>query len=212
MISVGLTGSIAVGKTFVCNVLRELGCYVLDADLTAREVVEKGSPVLAELVEAFGDSILLADGSLDRKRLGSLVFGDKEKLASLNSIVHPPVIERQTEWLREIEAEDADAIAVIDAALMIESGNYKRFDKLIVVWCEPDIQFARLKNRDKLSDEEARRRIASQMPQDEKKKFADILIDTSGTPDETRRRTAEVFDELSRLNTNEKDTQKPEDR
>lgn len=211
MISVGLTGSIAVGKTFVCNVLRELGCYVLDADLTAREVVEKGSPVLGELVETFGGSILLPDGSLDRKRLGSIVFGDKEKLASLNSIVHPPVIARQTEWLREVEAKDADAIAVIDAALMIESGNYKRFDKLIVVWCEPDIQFARLKKRDKLSDEEARRRIASQMPQDEKKEFADILIDTSGTPEDTRRRTTEVFRELSRLNTNEKDTRKPKD-
>jgi len=211
MINVGLTGSIAVGKTFVCNVLRELGCYVLDADLTAREVVEKGSPVLGELVETFGGSILLPDGSLDRKRLGSIVFGDKEKLASLNSIVHPPVIARQTEWLREVEAKDADAIAVIDAALMIESGNYKRFDKLIVVWCEPDIQFARLKKRDKLSDEEARRRIASQMPQDEKKEFADILIDTSGTPEDTRRRTTEVFRELSRLNTNEKDTRKPKD-
>jgi dephospho-CoA kinase len=212
MINVGLTGSIAVGKTFVCNVLRELGCYVLDADATAREVVGKGSPVLAELVERFGGSILLADGSLDRKRLGSMVFGDKEKLAALNSIVHPPVIARQTEWLREIEAKDADAIAVIDAALMIESGNYKRFDKLIVVWCEPDIQFARLKKRDELSDEEARRRIASQMPQDEKKKFADILIDTSGTPEDTRRRTTEVFHELRRLNTNEKDTRKPKDR
>ena len=211
MINVGLTGSIAVGKTFVCNVLRELGCYVLDADLTAREVVEKGSPVLGELVETFGGSILLPDGSLDRKRLGSIVFGDKEKLASLNSIVHPPVIARQTEWLREVKAKDADAIAVIDAALMIESGNYKRFDKLIVVWCEPDIQFARLKKRDKLSDEEARRRIASQMPQDEKKEFADILIDTSGTPEDTRRRTTEVFRELSRLNTNEKDTRKPKD-
>ena len=196
MINAGLTGSIAVGKTFVCNVLRELGCYVLDADETAREVVEPGTDGLCLVVKHFGEEILLPDGRLDRKKLGSIVFADKKKLELLNSIIHPLVIEKQNEWLREKEAVDPNGIAIVDAALMIESGGYQRFDKLIVVWCQPDLQFARLIERDKLSEDEAQRRIASQMPQEEKKKFADILIDTSGTREETIERTTEVFRKL----------------
>jgi len=196
MISAGLTGSIAVGKTFVCNVLRELGCHVLDADITAREVVEPGTEGLRSVVENFGREVLLPNGMLDRKKLGSAVFTDKKKLELLNSIIHPLVIEKQNEWLREKEAADPNGIAVVDAALMIESGSYRRFDKLIVVWCQPDIQFARLIERDKLSEEEAKRRIASQMPQEEKKQYADLLIDTSGTREDTIERTGEVFRKL----------------
>jgi len=111
----------------------------------------------------------------------------------LNSIIHPLVIEKQNEWLREKEVIDSNGIAIVDAALMIESGGYKRFDKLIVVWCQPDLQFARLIERDNISKEEAKRRIASQMSQEEKKAFADILIDTSGTREETIERTEEAF-------------------
>lgn len=196
MIKAGLTGSIAVGKTFVCNILRELGCYVLDADKTARKVVESGSKGLASVVKHFGKEILLENGELDRKKLGATVFADKEKLELLNSIIHPLVIEKQNEWLREKEAEDPNGIAIVEAALMIESGGYKRFDKLIVVWCQPDIQFARLIERDKLSEDEAKRRIASQMPQEQKKRYADFLIDTSGTREETIARTEEVFRQL----------------
>jgi dephospho-CoA kinase len=193
MIKAGLTGSIAVGKTFVCNVLRELGCYVLDADKTAREVVEPETDGLRRVVEHFGEMVLLPDGRLDRKKLGSIVFNDKKKLELLNSIIHPLVIEKQNEWLREKEVIDSNGIAIVDAALMIESGGYKRFDKLIVVWCQPDLQFARLIERDNISEEEAKRRIASQMSQEEKKAFADILIDTSGTREETIERTEEAF-------------------
>lgn len=196
MIKAGLTGSIAVGKTFVCNILRELGCYVLDADKTARKVVESGSKGLASVVKHFGKEILLENGELDRKKLGATVFADKEKLELLNSIIHPLVIEKQNEWIREKEAQDPNGIAIVDAALMIESGGYKRFDKLIVVWCQPDIQFARLIERDKLSEDEAKRRIASQMPQEQKKRYADFLIDTSGTREETIARTEEVFRQL----------------
>ncbi len=196
MIKAGLTGSIAVGKTFVCNILRELGCYVLDADKTAREVVEPGSAGLASVATHFGKEILLENGELDRKKVGSIVFADKQKLELLNSIIHPLVIEKQDQWLREKETEDPNGVAIVDAALMIESGGYKRFDKLIVVWCQPDIQFARLIERDKLSEDEAKRRIASQMPQEEKKKYADLLIDTSGTRDETIRKTKEIYELL----------------
>ncbi len=196
MKNVGLTGSIAVGKTFVCNILCELGCHVLDADKTAREVVEPGSLGLRSVVEHFGKEILLENGELDRKKLGAIAFADKEKLELLNSIIHPLVIEKQNEWLQEKEADDPNGIAIVDAALMIESGGYKRFDKLIVVWCQPGIQFARLIERDKLSKDEAKHRITSQMPQEEKKKYADMLIDTSGTRDETIQRTKEIFELL----------------
>jgi dephospho-CoA kinase len=197
MLRVGLTGSIAAGKSFVSGVLVELGCRVLDADETAREVVEPGSPGLREVVAKFGDSVIRSDGTLDRLALGTLVFADADKRATLNSILHPYIIARQDERLREWEALEPDGIAIVDAALMIESGGYKRFDKLIVVHCRPDVQLERLMNRDKLTRDEAERRIASQMPQEEKKKFADYLIDTSEGFETARQSTVEVYTALS---------------
>ena len=196
MLKVGLTGSIAVGKSFVCSVLRELGCHVLDADVTAREVVAKGTPGLAAIVREFGEGVLTEEGDLDRKKLGAIVFADKQKREVLNSIVHPLVIEAQDSWIDEVELNGLDSIAVIDAALMIESGGYKRFDKLIVVWCNSAIQLERLMQRDGLSESDAKKRVAAQMPQDEKKKFADHLIDTSFGFDDTR---AQVKDIVRRL-------------
>lgn len=196
MKKIGLTGSIAVGKSFVCECFRELGCHVLDADKTSREVVAKGTDGLAEIVKHFGTEILRESGELDRKRMGSIVFADAEKRELLNSIIHPRVIESQNVWIEKKAADDPDGIAIIDAALMIESGGYRRFDELIVVWCEPDIQLKRLMLRDFLSESEARARIAAQMPQDEKKKFADHLIDTSDGFDITRRYVEELFKTL----------------
>lgn len=199
MLKVGLTGSIAVGKSFVCDVFRELGCHVLDADKTAREVVEPGTPGLLRIVESFGEGILNPDGTLDRKKLASIIFSDDAKRQLLNSIVHPLVFSVQNKWLGDREWDDPNGIAIIDAALMIESGGYKRFDHLIVVWCNPDIQLRRLMSRDNLDEAEARRRIAAQMSQEEKKKYADFLIDTSGGFSDTRARVSEVFDTLRGL-------------
>jgi dephospho-CoA kinase len=196
MLKAGLTGSIAVGKSYVCSVFAELGCHVLDADKTAREVVEPGSYGLTRIVENFGYEVLTPFGELDRKRLGSIVFDDKNKRELLNRIVHPLVIKAQDRWMREREEIDPDGIAVIDAALMIESGGYRRFDKLIVVWCEAAIQLQRLMLRDNLTREEAQKRIDSQMPQEEKKRFADHLIDTSKGFDDTRNQTLEVYEHL----------------
>ncbi|MBX3290993.1 MAG: dephospho-CoA kinase [Acidobacteria bacterium] len=193
MLKVGLTGSIAVGKTYVCEVFRELGCHVLDADQTARDVVAPGTPGLSQIIKEFGEDILLPDGSLDRKKLGAIVFNDPDKRQLLNSIVHPLVIEEQNKWIAEREADNPDGIVIVDAALMIESGGYKRFDRLIVVWCEDDIQLERLMRRDGLDEAAARTRIAAQMPQAEKKRFADHLIDTSEGFDDTRRRVREVY-------------------
>jgi len=199
VLKVGLTGSIAVGKTFVDDVFRELGVPVLDADQVARDVVAPATVGLRRVVEEFGESVLTADGKLDRPKLGSIVFNDEEKRLKLNSIIHPLVFEVQDAWLKQCEAETPDGIAIVDAALMIEAGGYKRFDKLVVVWCEPDLQLQRLMARDGLSREDAERRIASQMPQDEKKSYADHLIDTSGGFDATRQQVADVFAELSKL-------------
>ena len=196
MLKVGLTGSIAVGKSFVVDIFSELGCHVLDADLTAREVVEPGTVGLAKIVENFGTDVLMSNGELNRSKLGGIVFANEDKRQLLNSIVHPLVIERQNEWIEAWEAADPDGIAIVDAALMIESGGYRRFDKLIVVWCRPEVQLDRLIMRDGLSAEEAARRIAAQMPQEEKKSYADLLIDTSAGFEDTRRQTIEIFEQL----------------
>ena len=196
MLKVGLTGSIAVGKTFVCGVFRELGCHVLDADITAREVVEPGTPGLRRIIDTFGPEVLQPDGGLNRQRLGALVFSDRSKRETLNSILHPLIIERQNNWIEVFRKKDPDGIVIVDAALMIESGGYKRFDQLIVVWCDPQIQLERLMQRDGISKEDAAKRIASQMPQDEKKRYADHLIDTSDGFDTTRLQVTEVFEKL----------------
>ncbi len=199
MLRVGLTGSIGVGKSFVAGVLAELGCHVIDADQTAREVVEPGSPGLLAVAAKFGRGVIRADGTLDRERLGSLVFADEEKRRMLNSILHPYIIARQDELLREWETKDPNDIAVVDAALMIESGGYKRFDKLIVVHCTSAEQFKRIMIRDNLSRAEAEERIRAQLPQEEKKSYADYLIDTSDGFEAARKRTAEVYRELRKL-------------
>src|SRR5258705_1801202 len=196
MLRVGLTGSIAVGKSFVSGVLAELGCRVLDADETAREVVAPGSPALLEVIAKFGDSVIKSDGTLDRVALGALVFADAGKRSILNSILHPYIIAQQDERLREWEALDPDGIAIVDAALMIESGGYKRFDTLIVVHCRTEVQLERLMSRDNLNLAEAERRIAAQMLQEEKKKFADYLIDTSDGFETARRSAVDVYGKL----------------
>jgi len=196
MLRVGLTGSIGVGKSFVGSVFVQLGCRLLDADDTAREVVLPGTEGLKNIVNEFGPEVLQSDGALDRKVLGSIVFADPEKRQRLNAILHPRIIERQDEILNGWESDDPHGIAIVDAALMIESGGYKRFDKLIVVHCRPEVQLERLMLRDGLSPDEAQKRIDSQMPQSEKQKFADYLIDTSDGFELTRQRTREVYDQL----------------
>ena len=193
MLKIGLTGSIAVGKSYVCGCFRELGCYVLDADQTAREVVVAGTPGLEQIVKEFGREVLTPNGELDRKRLASIVFADEGLRKLLNSIVHPLVIEAQDAWLRQHEAADPDGIAIVDAALMIESGGYKRFDEIVVVWCEPAIQLKRLMLRDNLSLADAQKRINSQMSQDEKKQYAQHLVDTSKGMDDTRRQVSRIY-------------------
>lgn len=198
MLKVGLTGGIACGKTYVTNVLRELGCEVLDADQVARAVVEPGQPAYDDIVKEFGPENLQADGTIDRVKLSAIIFTDAERRAKMNAIVHPRVHEAQSRWIADVAARNPSAIAVVDAALMIESGGYKRFDKLIVVHCAPEIQLARLMTRNNLPYEDAVKRIAAQMPSREKLTYADYAIDTSDGFEATRQQVIALYTELQK--------------
>jgi len=198
MLKVGLTGSIAVGKTFVVSVFKELGCVVFDADRIAHECMDPGLPAYKDILNEFGADILAGDGKIDRAKLGAIVFQDHARRQRLNEIVHPRVKEAQDQLLRAAEADNPDGIAIVDAALIIESGGYRRFDKLIVVFCDREIQIARLMARNGISRHDAERRIAAQMSSDEKRRYADFEIDTSGGFEQTRSRVIEVFNLLCR--------------
>lgn len=199
MLRVGLTGSIAVGKSFVSGVLVGLGCHVIDSDELARKVVEPGTAGLGKVVEAFGAGVLRDDGTLDRAALGAIVFGSEEKRRLLNSILHPLIMAEQDALLNSWEQEDPRGVGIVDAALLVESGGYKRFDKLIVVHCRPRVQLKRLMRRNKLARADALARINAQLPQEEKLKHADFAVDTSGSFEETRARVEEVYEQLRRL-------------
>ena len=196
MLRVGLTGSIAVGKSVVLARFATLGCHTSDADHIARRVVEPGTSGLARLVTEFGRDILDPEGKLDRAALGAIIFGDTLRREQLNRILHPLIIEEQNRWLDDCEARDFASIAVIEAALMIESGGYRRFDKIVVVHCENERQVERLTERNGLTRDEAERRIAAQMPQAEKMRYADYLIDTSDDAAKTVARTDNVYSAL----------------
>lgn len=199
MLKVGLTGGIATGKSFVLGVLGELGCEVMDADQTAREVVEPGQPAFEEIVAHFGREVVGEDSKLNRGKLGAIIFNNPAEREKLNAIVHPRVFEAQARWMAEIELRNPQTIVVIDAALMIETGSYRRFDKVVVVHCEPEIQLQRLIERNNLTKEEAMARISSQMPSAEKLKFADFAINTSLGFDDTRRQTESLYEQLCNL-------------
>src|SRR5437870_1939999 len=196
MLKVGLTGSIAVGKSYVVSVLGELGCVTFDADKVAHSVMEPGRPAYADIVKDFGEGVLAPEGSIDRQKLGAVVFADEARRMRLNEIVHPRVIEEQNRLLQQAEAKDPNGIAVIDAALMIESGGYKRFDKLIVVYCDRETQIERLMRRNQVTRDDAERRVAAQMSSDEKREYADYEIDNSDGYDETRQQVVELHSEL----------------
>ena len=190
---VGLTGGIATGKSTVSAMFAHLGAKIVDADLLAREVVMPGQPAHAEIVKEFGPDVFQEDGALDRKRLGAIVFADAAKRKRLEAITHPAIHVRQQRILSVYDEEAFEGIVIWDAALLIESSGAKRMDRVVVVVADPDTELRRLMARDGFSEEEARRRIASQMPLSEKVKVADYVIDNSGSRAETERRVREVF-------------------
>jgi dephospho-CoA kinase len=188
---VGLTGGLATGKSTVSAIFRSLGCVVIDADLLAREVVAPGHPALAAIAREFGADVLQPDGSLDRKRLGALVFTDPGRRRMLEAITHPAIRDRFTARLAELEAEGFDGLVIWDAPVMIESGGHKTMDRLVVVVTDAATQRARALGRDG-DPADAERKIASQMPLAEKAALADHVIDNSGDRAATEARTREV--------------------
>jgi dephospho-CoA kinase len=200
MLRIGLTGNIGSGKSTTASILAELGATVIDADRIARELLVPGSPPYERVVGAFGPEILEADGiTIDRRKLGRIVFQSVHKRSILNSCVHPEVRAEIKRRISELEKSRPDGIVVVDAALMVETGFYQFFDRVIVVICDPEIQRTRVIRRDGLSAEEVSARMASQMPAEEKAKVADYRINTSGSFEETRRQVVAVYMDLLRV-------------
>jgi dephospho-CoA kinase len=195
MLRVGLTGGIASGKSTVDRMLRDRDHMVFDADAIAHELLEPGQAAHDAVLREFGDGILGAGGAIDRGKLGAIVFADPAKRAILNGILHPRIRDISEDWFRRLDGPGGPAIAFEDAALIFEAGLRRYFDVVVVCWCRPEQQLERLEERG-LSLEQAHRRIAAQMPIDEKRRLADDVIDCSGSLEETERQVEALLAKL----------------
>ena len=193
---IGLTGGIATGKSTVSAILKEAGAVIIDADRIARQVVKKGLPAHREIVENFGNNVLLSSGEINRSVLGDIIFNDPRKKQLLNNIVHPYVRKEQNRQLKHIGKKDPNAIVILDIPLLIETQTYRDLSEVIVVYAPEHIQIKRLMQRDGISKADALARVRSQMPIEEKKDRATIVIDNSGTRENTRTQTLEIFQRL----------------
>jgi len=199
MLRVGLTGGLASGKSFVGRSLADLGCYLIRADELGHQVLEPGREAYDPVVREFGTGILNPDRTIDRRRLAALVFHDPARLEKLNARVHPPVRARTRTLLEEYEAEHPHGIAVVEAAILIETGSYRDYARLILAVCSEEQQIERAMARDGLTREEVLDRLSRQMPLDQKIQFADYVIDTSGPKENTLAQTRAVYESLLRL-------------
>lgn len=193
---VGLTGGIASGKSVVAGIFKSLGAYIIDADVIARELVKPGLPAWHEIVEKFGGDILLEDGNVNRRLLGSIIFQDIVKRETLNSILHPKILEEAERQRKEIGENDPEAIIIFDVALLIETGSFNLVDAVILVYTNEELQIKRLMERNGFTREEAIARIKSQLPAEDKKRFADYMIDTSKSIEAVERQAVEIFNKL----------------
>jgi dephospho-CoA kinase len=191
-----LTGGIATGKSVVANVLKELGCYIHEADKAAHKLTAPNTLAWKKIVSRYGQEILSNNKHINRHKLGKLVFSDKKELNFLNELVHPYVLQDLLKTIKEIQQKNKYQIFISEAAIVIESGFAKYFEKIIVVYCDPDIQLQRLMKRDRIIRPEALDRINSQMPAQEKLKHADYTIDTSGTLKETIEQSERLYRNL----------------
>ena len=200
LLKVGLTGGIASGKSVVGEMFVHLGARLIQSDAISHSLMEPGRPVYKEVVRHFGAEILNPEGTVNRAKLAEAAFGKTPRVKELNAIVHPAVMARENEWMGEIAALDANAIAIVEAALILEAGGAERFDKLVVVTCRPEQRIKRLARRLGITEDaagaEVARRMAAQLPDEEKIKAADFVIDNSGTIEETERQVHEVFSKL----------------
>jgi dephospho-CoA kinase len=199
MLKVALTGGLASGKSHVGQLLQEQGCLLIKADLLGHEVLLPGAEAYAAVTAEFGSGILDTEGVIDRKKLAAEVFGNADRLALLNSLVHPPVRARTESLLSEFAVREPQGIAVVEAAIHIETGGYRNFDRVVLAWCRPEQQIERAMHRDHATFVEVQARLNRQMPLNEKRKYAHYVIDTSGTKEDTRRQTAEVYEQLRRI-------------
>lgn len=199
MLRVGLIGGLASGKTFVGHALAGFGCHLIQADEIGHQVLLPGAEAYDAAVHEFGDGILDDDGYIDRRRLGAMVFDHPERLRKLSSFVHPAVFQREERLIAEIAVRDANAIVVVEAAILVETGSYRRYDRLIVAWCSRELQIERAMKRDSSSREEVLARLDRQLPLEEKLRVADYVIDTSGAKEETLKKAREVYESLRSL-------------
>ena len=199
MLKVGLTGGLACGKSFVGEVLRSLGCFVIEADQLGHAVLAPGGEAYDEVVREFGVGVLDPAGVIDRKALAAQVFGEPKRLAKLNSVVHPAVFRREDQLIAEFAAREPKGIAVVEAAILIETGSFSRYDRIVLVTCREDQQVQRALRRTGASEADIRARLSRQLSLDEKRKHADFVIDTSGEKQDTVRQTRAVFEELRRI-------------
>lgn len=199
MLRVGLTGGLATGKSFVGKALADLGCLWIQADELGHRVLAPGGEAYEAVVNAFGRDILKEDGSIDRSRLAEEVFERPDRLALLNSLVHPPVIRMEEELIAEFAAREPSGIAVVEAAILIETGGHKRFDRLIVTRCTEQQQIERALKRPGATLEQVLARLRRQMPLEEKVRLADYVIDTSGTKQQTLEQVRNVYESLRRI-------------
>jgi dephospho-CoA kinase len=197
--NIGLTGGIATGKSTASSLLVQKGALLIDADAIAREVMLPGQPVLAAVTNFFGQAILQEDGTLDRKKLGNIVFNDKEALKVLNSISHPEIRKQMKERMNELEKQNPNTLIVIDIPLLIESGLQSMFEQVLLVYVPRDIQKQRLMLRDSLSSEQAEARLLTQMDIEEKKFLADVVIDNSHSLEQTEQQLNELWLQLGFL-------------
>ncbi|MBY0505793.1 MAG: dephospho-CoA kinase [Bryobacteraceae bacterium] len=195
MLRVGLTGGLATGKSFVGQALVKLGCHLLQADHLGHAVLAPDGEAYQAVIDAFGRQILNDDGQINRKRLGEIVFANPAELARLNALVHPAVFARQEAWFA---SRPPGAIAIIEAAIMVETGSYRRYHCLILTVCRPELQIARAMARDGLTEAQVRDRLARQLPESEKRKHAHFVIDTSLSEEDTLAQTAQVCAQLKR--------------
>ena len=198
MFIIGLTGGIASGKSTVARMLEEKGAHLIDADKLAREAVEPGLPAWQSIVDWLGESILLPDRSIDRAGLANFVFNDRKKLQKLNSIVHPWVGSRLLAISEEIQQSEPEAVIVYDIPLLIEAGMQQMVDHVLLVYVPREVQIERLWQRDRLGRAEAELRLEAQMPLEEKRKYADTIIDNSGSPDETARQVDRFWQTINK--------------
>ncbi len=193
---VGLTGSIATGKSTVSRMFAHLGARVLDADLLAREVVMPGQPAYLKIVEEFGQGVVQEDGTLDRKALGAIVFAEPARRKRLEEITHPAIAARQQRILSVLDEEAFEGIVIWDVALLFETGGVAKMDRVVVVATDPETELTRLMARDGMAEADCRARIASQMPVAEKAKRAHYVIDNSGDRVQTERQVKGVYEAL----------------